>query len=166
MKEDGSTAPVAQGDKPLLRKWKFQAALNADLELTASAAKVAFVLLDIHNNEDGYARPGHKLIAQRAGTDVSTVKRALASLKERGWFCIAEAWTAAGDQDTNRYYPIWKRAERQAPADSERPRKARRPSEPAAQRIAFEAGFVRLTDQEIADIKQESAFLTPRSSMI
>lgn len=124
MKEDGSTAPVAQGDKPLLRKWKFQAALNADPELTASAAKVAFVLLDIHNNEDGYARPGHKLIAQRAGTDVSTVKRALASLKERGWFCIAEAWTAAGDQDTNRYYPIWKRGEREAPAGSERRKKA------------------------------------------
>lgn len=124
MREDGSTALEAQGDKPLLRNWKFQKALTADPDLSTAAKAVAFVLLDIHNNDDGFARPGHKRIAQRAGSNVSTVKRALASLKERGWFCIAASQTEAGDQDTNRYYPIWKRAEGQAPTGSERRKKA------------------------------------------
>lgn len=167
MREDGSTAPVAQGDKPLLRNWKFITAINADSELLPSAAKVALALLDIHNNEDGYARPGHKLIAQRAGTDVSTVKRALASLKERGWFCIAEAWTASGDQDTNRYYPIWKRAEGQAPAGSERPRKARsKPAEPdqtqdqaqetgTEQETIYQIGPALFTKRELQVIQKE-----------
>lgn len=143
---------------PLLQKWKFLAALTADPELTGEAKAVAFAILDHHNNDDGYARPGHTRIATRAGTSLSTVKRAIHRLRERGWFCVSPATDDKGDPDTNRYYPIWQRATSEAPASPERPRRKRRtasrvqataPAGSPEPTFAFEAGPVRLTAEEV-----------------
>lgn len=128
MTTDSTTTPKIQDqrEKPLLKKWKFMAALMADPELSGPSKSVAFALMDILNNEDGYARPGHPKIAERAGTNVSNVKRGIKDLQRRGWFCVSPVFDG-GAQKANRYYPVWKRATTGTPpAESERKRKASR----------------------------------------
>lgn len=154
---DSTTTPEIQGqrEKPLLKKWKFMAALMADPELSGPSKSVAFALMEILNNEDGYARPGHPKIAERAGTNVSNVKRGIKDLQRRGWFCVSPVFEG-GAQKANRYYPVWKRATTGTPpAESERKRKARRAPLPKPEQpsFAFENGPVRLTTAEVTRLE-------------
>lgn len=147
-------------DTPLLRDWKFMVALNADREMSGDAKAVAFALLEIHNNEDGFARPGHAYIAKVAGTNVTAVRRGIRDLQRRGWFCVQPMKHPNGDWAPNRYFPVWGRAKAPAPAGSEKVRKKARtpkalrvaaPSEPDA--YAFVAGPVKLAADEVAEIR-------------
>ena len=154
---DGKITPRQQGatDKPLLKKWKFMAGLMADPELSGTSKSVAFALMDILNNEDGYARPGHPKIAERAATTVSSVKRGIKELQGRGWFCVSPVFDG-GEQKANRYFPIWKRETTgQPPAGSERTRKVRPGPAPKVERpaFAFENGPAQLTAAEVARIE-------------
>lgn len=156
MKQDGSTAPKAQGDKTLLRQVQFIKALTADPEVTLAGKAVANALMfTFWNKNDGYARPGQKKLAEVAGTNLSMVKSGIQSLKSRGWFCVQPIMDAKGDPAPNHYFPIWQRAESKPPVGSERKRKAPRGIKPPAEPIAFSAGPVRLTATEIADIEDK-----------
>ncbi len=148
---DSNTAHDAQEEKPLLKQVRFITALTADPEVTSQGKAVANALVFVFwNRAEGYARPGHAKLAQAAGTTVSSVKRGIQSLQERGWLCVQPAYDEQGDPAPNHYYPIWKRADSKAPTGSERPKKARpKPPEP----IVFEAGNIRLTASEYADIE-------------
>ena len=84
---------------------------------------------------------------------MTMVKKGIKSLQARGWFCVQPAFDAEGDRAPNRYFPVWKRAEGQAPAGSERPRRAPRLNKAPADPITFEAGVIRLTAAEVADIE-------------
>lgn len=177
---DGASAPGnkavrADEPKPLLRNWIFQKALVADPELTLAAKAVAFVLLDHHNNEEGFARPGQPRIAREAGgISVATVKRAITQLKERGWFCVSPTVDPQGDPGVNRYYPIWQRAgtdgvassgqhQRRKPRVATKPKpKSKAPAESSASTtevaaemvpdVAFKVGPIRLDRDEVADL--------------
>ncbi|KQO49155.1 hypothetical protein ASF24_08225 [Methylobacterium sp. Leaf86] len=132
-------------------------ALQADVELDADAKSVAFSLLDILNNADGYARPGHPHIAEKAGTHITAVKRGIKALQRRGWFVVEPVFGDGRDRKANRYYPVWERATTGTPpVGSEKERKARRAPLPRTERpsFAFESGPIRLTTAEVADIEQ------------
>lgn len=151
---DGSTAPEAQDVGPLLKQVQFIKAVTADREVTAHGKAVANALVFVFwNRSDGYARPGHAKIAEAAGISETMVKRGIKSLQARGWFCVQPAFDAAGDRAPNRYYPVWKRSEGQAPAGSERPRRAPRLKKAPPDPITFEAGVIRLTAAEVAHIE-------------
>lgn len=160
---DGSTAPKAQGESPLLKQVRFIKAVTADREVTAHGKAVANALVFVFwNKDEGYARPGHAKIAEAAGIAVTMVKKGIKSLQARGWFCVQPAFDAAGDPAPNHYYPVWKRAEGKAPAGSERPRRAPRAPKATASPITFEAGVVRLTAVEVADIEAKvGIYATP-----
>ena len=156
--KDGKITPKIQvpKDSPILQKTKFLTALMADRELPPRAGNVAHVLLHkYHDNADGFSRPGHKKIAEHAGTNVATVKRCIKGLQQRGWFCVMPIHDEQGDRAPNRYYPVWKRAEVAAPAGTERPRKKpatrKAPAKPEPA-FVFEVGCVRLTADEVGEI--------------
>ncbi|MET3410804.1 hypothetical protein [Methylobacterium sp. 1030] len=156
MTVDSTDAPKAQDEKTLLKQVLFIKAVTADPEVTPFGKAVANALIfTFWNKDEGKARPGHARLAREAGINVTAVKRGIKSLQDRGWFAVEPAWDESGDPAPNHYYPIWKRAESKAPAGSERPKKAVRNP---ANKITFQAGPVRLTADEVAEIERRVTF--------
>ena len=153
MSTPSTPSTQVQEEKTLLKQVQFIKALTADPHLTADGKAVANALIFVFwNKGEGKARPGHTKLATIAGTNVSAVKKGIKSLQKRGWFTVEPAWDENGDPAANHYYPIWRRAEGKAPVGSERPKKAPRNPD---NKITFQAGAIRLTASEVADIEEK-----------
>ena len=96
-------------------KAMFYDELIRDRELTATALRVAWRLLDRLNFERRMAWPSVETLASELTCEPRTIKRAIGQLKDSGWFAVNEG---GGSGRASEYAPMLERVTGMSPFDA------------------------------------------------
>ena len=121
--------------RTLLAKWRLLEMINSDPGLVGSDKLIGFRLLWHCNSASGQCNPSYATLADGAGVDLSTAKRAVKRLVGRGWFRRTDR--AGGRGHSNGYRPAFDHVETVARVP---PFNAEEPEETVAPTLPFDDG--------------------------